>query len=672
VKRKITAILAADVVGFSRLVAEDEEETLRRLTAYRGVFEGLVSRYHGRVFNTAGDSIMCEFESPVDAVRAAIDIQEALRTRNLTYPPGRWLQFRIGISVGDVVERDGDLLGTAVNIASRLENLARPGGICISRAVHEAAVSKLSVPFVDLGEKQVKNIPVPVHAYAVAWPGADGFGPPQAARRPLLWLAGVAAAALIAVGSVLAVQQLAAPSGSVTVTGLRVEKQQNRAEADPGQNRPEAADPARNRQASADPLPLRQGTAPHQGTASHQGPAPHPPALDLPADPAQAFALLNRTGSVIASPRSAPEFYANALLFQARGDTDEAHRAYDALARLGLDLVDPHLRYAALLRARDGREGAREVYAGLMKDAPSRAVALVHAMQFEGAERRERINAVIAAHPDYAPAYFALAAEHSADRVAVQTLRDKQVEFAALGEFLKAGREKRLSGLFLDQAVLASWLDKAGERHGALDTLLRNATLAPTVSFMRSNSGWMASVSTPEAATAIGYRIGEQPDFRPTGTLQALDPRTGKRMPNPAFGLPPDQRETTIFIRYADASGREVGPFPIAFNPRQALAQTGRDILEGTQGAWLAYWEDMLLYTHLVSYRCAIAKAVIGIDKGPLDRELPLPACNERDPYSIDVRTDVTLKLPKGTQAVSVRLTYADGTQSEIKTFRRP
>ena len=95
-KRKITAILAADVVSFSRLIAEDEEETLRRLTTYRGVFDDFVLRHHGRVFNTAGDSIMCEFESPVDAVRAAIDIQEALRTRNLAFPPGRWLQFRIG------------------------------------------------------------------------------------------------------------------------------------------------------------------------------------------------------------------------------------------------------------------------------------------------------------------------------------------------------------------------------------------------------------------------------------------------------------------------------------------------------------------------------------------------------------------------------------------------
>jgi class 3 adenylate cyclase len=634
VKRKITAILAADVVGFSRLVAEDEEATLGRLTTCRSVFDDLVSRYHGRVFNTAGDSIMCEFGSPVDAVRAAIDIQEALRTRNLACPPGRWLQFRIGISMGDVVERDGDLLGTAVNIASRLENLAKPGGICISRAVHEAAAGKLSVPFVDLGKRRVKNIPAPIHAYAVAWPGAEAAQPPDVApatgRRPVLWLAGAAAAALITAGSVVALRQPAAPFAPMTVTRLRVEKQPHRAEPEP----------AANRQASA--------------------------------DPAQAFAQLSRNGGLVAQPRSAPEFYANALFFQARGEPAEAHRSYEALARMGLDLIDPHLRFAALLRARESRDAAREVYDGLRRDAPSRAVALVHAMQFEGAERRERIKAAIAAHPDFAPAYFVLAAEHSEDRVAVPTLQDKQVEFAALTEFLKASREKRLSGFFLDHAVLATWLDKAGQRHAQLDSLFRSAALAPTVAFTRASTGWMASVSTPEAATAIGYRIGDQGEFRSTGSLQALDPRTGRHMPNPAFELPADQPETTIFIRYADAGGREVGPFPIRFHPRQALVRAQRDVLEQMPGAWLAFRESTLFYTHLVSYRCAIAKAVIGIDQGPLDRELPLPVCNERDPYAIDARTELNLKLPRTAQAVSVRLTYADGTQSAVKTFRRP
>ncbi len=167
-KRKIAAIFAADVAGYSRLVAEDEEETLRRLASYRSVMDDFIGRAGGRIFNTAGDAVLAEFSSAVEAVRCAIDIQESLRTRNMAYPASRQMNFRIGITIGDVVERDGDLLGDGVNIAARLEGIAPVGGICISRAVHEQVANKLSVHFSDIGEQQVKNIPTPVHAYHIA------------------------------------------------------------------------------------------------------------------------------------------------------------------------------------------------------------------------------------------------------------------------------------------------------------------------------------------------------------------------------------------------------------------------------------------------------------------------------------------------------------------------
>ena len=164
-KRKIAAIFAADIAGYSKLVAEDEEETLRRLASYRGVMDDFIARAGGRIFNTAGDAVLAEFPSAVEAVRCAIDIQESLRTRNMAYPPSRQMSFRIGITIGDVVERDGDVLGDGVNIAARLEGIAPGGGICISRTVYEQVSNKLSVQFADIGEQQVKNIPNPVHAY---------------------------------------------------------------------------------------------------------------------------------------------------------------------------------------------------------------------------------------------------------------------------------------------------------------------------------------------------------------------------------------------------------------------------------------------------------------------------------------------------------------------------
>lgn len=167
-KRKIAAILAADIAGYSRLVAEDEEQTLRRLADYRKVFDEFVARHGGRIFNTAGDAVLANFDSAVDAVRCAIDIQETTRARNLAFPPSRHMNFRIGITIGDVVERDGDMLGEGVNVAARLEGIAPPGGICVSRSVYEAVMNKTTVSFSDIGQQQLKNIPDKVHAYTVA------------------------------------------------------------------------------------------------------------------------------------------------------------------------------------------------------------------------------------------------------------------------------------------------------------------------------------------------------------------------------------------------------------------------------------------------------------------------------------------------------------------------
>ncbi len=208
-KRKIAAIFAADIAGYSRLVAEDEEETLRRLASYRAVTDDFIAKAGGRIFNTAGDAVLAEFPSAVEAVRCAIDIQESLRTRNMAYPPSRQMSFRIGITIGDVVERDGDLLGDGVNIAARLEGLAEVGGICVSRAVHEQVANKLSVQFADIGAQEVKNIPTPVHAYMVAMRREDGtyatpqvkkIAKPAAAAPAWMWPLAVTVVGVVAIG----------------------------------------------------------------------------------------------------------------------------------------------------------------------------------------------------------------------------------------------------------------------------------------------------------------------------------------------------------------------------------------------------------------------------------------------------------------------------------------
>jgi len=168
VERRLAAILAADVAGYSRLIGADEEGTLSRLKALRAeVIDPKIAEHHGRIVKTTGDGLLVEFASVVDALRCAVEIQAALAESNAPLPADRRIEFRIGINVGDIVVEDGDIFGDGVNVAARLEGLAEPGGICVSARVREDAAGKLEFAFRDLGEQQLKNIARPVRAYAV-------------------------------------------------------------------------------------------------------------------------------------------------------------------------------------------------------------------------------------------------------------------------------------------------------------------------------------------------------------------------------------------------------------------------------------------------------------------------------------------------------------------------
>ncbi|HMD49989.1 MAG TPA: adenylate/guanylate cyclase domain-containing protein [Bryobacteraceae bacterium] len=166
-ERKLATILSADVAEFSRLMAENEEDTLRTFRSHKQVFESLVAMHRGRIFNTAGDAILAEFGSAVAAVRCATDIQAALRTANDQLPPNRQVKFRIGINLGDVMLHGEDLLGDGVNVAARLQTAAEAGGICVSGSVHDQIVDKLSLSFHSLGEMNFKNIPRPVRTFSI-------------------------------------------------------------------------------------------------------------------------------------------------------------------------------------------------------------------------------------------------------------------------------------------------------------------------------------------------------------------------------------------------------------------------------------------------------------------------------------------------------------------------
>jgi TolB-like protein/class 3 adenylate cyclase/Tfp pilus assembly protein PilF len=167
IERKLAAIFAADIAGYSRLMGRDEVGTLARLKAYRAIVDGLITSHRGRIFNTAGDSVVADFASAVDAVRCAVTMQAAIAKENAGASGDEPMQFRIGVHVGDVMVDGDNLLGDGVNIAARLEALAEPGSICISSVVHDQVGNKLPVGFDDLGEQKVKNIAQAIRVYRV-------------------------------------------------------------------------------------------------------------------------------------------------------------------------------------------------------------------------------------------------------------------------------------------------------------------------------------------------------------------------------------------------------------------------------------------------------------------------------------------------------------------------
>jgi adenylate cyclase len=232
VERRLAAILAADVAGYSRLMGLDEAGTLARLKALRrDLIDPEIAEHMGRVVKTTGDGLLIEFPSVVEAVACAVAVQQSMGLHNSSTPADQRIEFRVGINTGDVIVEDGDIHGDGVNVAARLEALAEPGGICVSAIVHEQVQGRLDCAFEDTGEQNLKNIARPVRVYRVladcAAPAA-GVAVPAARRRAPRWAitaAGIAALVVLAAGAAafwrLHPVQLASPPAATTATATR-------------------------------------------------------------------------------------------------------------------------------------------------------------------------------------------------------------------------------------------------------------------------------------------------------------------------------------------------------------------------------------------------------------------------------------------------------------------
>lgn len=205
-QRRLVAILSADVVGYSRLMGDDEAETVRTVSAYLELMRAVITDHGGRVQDAVGDNLLAEFPSVVEAVEGAIAIQAELKSRNAGLDSHRRMEFRIGINLGDVIEKQGTIYGDGVNIAARLEALASPGGICISGSAHDQVIGKFDLEFESLGEQEVKNISRPVRAYEVVLESGGrtkskrpGRAPGGGKGKPGRWLVGVLALVAVSI-----------------------------------------------------------------------------------------------------------------------------------------------------------------------------------------------------------------------------------------------------------------------------------------------------------------------------------------------------------------------------------------------------------------------------------------------------------------------------------------
>ena len=672
-KRKIAAILAADVAGYSRLVAEDEERTLRALADARAVFDRLVGRGGGRIFNTAGDSVMCDFDSAVEAVRAAVRIQEALAEGNRDRPTAQRLDFRIGITIGDVVERGDDLLGDGVNIAARLESIAPPGGICISRSVHEAVANKVDAPFRDLGPQRAKNLPQPIHAFVYSPPGslqatghdlvADDASPARGrlkgtdrsgSRRAgrLLRIAAILVAVSIGVPGLNALRHRAAGWFETTDTA------QTTTAPTPGQSA-SSAPPATPPRPSAPATPARQEPTPPARSATGRTTAREPAAAP---ERSQTFAGLAGE-DVLPEPKDLASLYHNARLLEARGDRQGALKAYAMLAPLAGEAIDPLVRYASLLRRVSGPETAHRTIEALAGTAPTKSERLVLTMGVEGADRLAKLDALLAEQPDYAPAAYFHALALTEKRRNGPTLTERRLAFSALDRFLDAAESGSLAALFIDKSVLDGWLDTARMRRGEIETFFASTPTRPSASFVRAEGGWTADVALPEPASAVTVRIGESGAPMPARMVP------GASQNQATLFLPGATDRTTLYVTYRDLARRDAGPFPILFDPGTAAIAAGRDTLERYPDTWVSFRPDLpnlVSFAQLAANRCAVRSALIGFGDEPPKRPIPVPACGAQP----DTRT--FMELPPGTDAVQVQLTYADGTETQARSFRRP
>lgn len=383
---------------------------------------------------------------------------------------------------------------------------------------------------------------------------------------------------------------------------------------------------------------------------------------------AQEFARLSGGGAVVADPKEPHEFYANARLYEQRGDYANARRSYLGFFRFGTPQVDPHYRFQAFLRVQEGRAGAREIYQDMLAARrDDQTLQFAAALLQEAEPRRAALERIVAARPDFAPALYQLAGSFSEAAQGSQTNADKERERTLLAAFVRQAEQGRYLAWFIDQQVAAEQLEDARRR---LTVLTRTQTAVNVaLRAMSTNSGWtLVFIVTEPAQELLVAQQGQAPVS--LGLSPNIDPRSGRPMPNTVLNLPANTPAQTLQVSYRDASGALRGPFPLAFEPVAELRTGMKQALAATTTSWLNFRDfdgrRLLYFSALQAYRCGLAEVRYGLDRDTPDRVLALPPCTATSV------PEPLMTVPAGTRFATVQLRYFDGTQSAIQRFSAP
>ncbi len=394
-------------------------------------------------------------------------------------------------------------------------------------------------------------------------------------------------------------------------------------------------------------------------------------ARSMAQDIAREFAQIAGRGAIIAEPKEPFEFYANARLYELRGDFLNARRSYLGYFNFGLNHVDPHYRFQSFLKVQEGRAGAREVYNELAAARRSdETLAYAAALLLEPEQRKARLEQIIAAKPEFAPAYYELARNYSEALLGAQTVSDREKEGQLLQRFVSLADTGKYLGWFIDQSLAGEQLEDARRR---LAVYSRTAVARQvTLNAMHSNSGWSLHFGIPEAVQEIFVQLPGRPRAS-TGYLSLTDPRTGKPMANSAVEIPTPPGPITAEVSYRDTNGAMRGPFLLRFDPDAALVANDKAALESSPSSWSLLREydgrKLLYFTSLISSRCAIAEVRYAFDSMAPDRVFALPPCDRNDPARIGSDVTVYIQGPPAAQFASIQIRYKDGVQSRIQRF---